>query len=562
MKSTSKCLVALFFAALAAGGKPAWAATYYVATTGNDTASGTSAAPWRTVAKSVNAMVAGDTTYVRGGVYAEGVIRFNKSGTQAAPIKLLNYPGEFPIIDFVNGQAPTFDRILIQHVSGDNRAMGWITIEGFEIRDGYNGIKYHNLHDSVIRRNWLHDNGQSGILGIGSTRVLITQNRVNHNGPFVTDPNSNQTHGIYAHGSALTITNNVIYDNLGYGLQQNGSSTSVYSSTKHAGPEFAGAANWIVANNTFAYNKNRGGMVVWGALCTNARIENNIFYENSVSRSASPQGIEFVGAGGSTGITVRNNHFYTSGSGGTIAMGSNGPADLVSSGNIINVSPPAFVNGGSNALPASPDFRLTAQSPAINKGLNLYAAGVRTDFIGVARPQTGPFEIGAYEYGGTIPPPPSFDFALSNGGNKTLTRGGSVTNSLTASLVSGTAQAVSFSVSGLPSGVTASFSPSSCTPACTTTLNLSASASAALGTAGLTVTAAGAGISRTSAFTLTTQAGNATDLNGDGITNVADVQIAVNQASGAVTCAAGDVNKDGVCNVSDIQLVINKALGL
>ncbi|MEK7389396.1 MAG: choice-of-anchor Q domain-containing protein, partial [Elusimicrobiota bacterium] len=198
---------------------------------------------------------------------------------------------------------------------------------------------------------------------------------------------------------------------------------------------------------------------------------------------------------------------------------------------MINISHPAFVHAPAT-VPASPDFRLTAQSPAINKGLNLYASGVRTDLLGVARPQTGPFELGAYEYGGTTPPPPSFDFALANGGNKTVTRGGSVANSLTASLISGTAQAVSFSISGLPSGVTGGFSPGSCTPHCSSTLTLSASASAATGTATVTVTASGAGISRTSAFTLTTTAGNGTDLNGDGITNVADVQIAVNQASG------------------------------
>jgi hypothetical protein len=54
----------------------------------------------------------------------------------------------------------------------------------------------------------------------------------------------------------------------------------------------------------------------------------------------------------------------------------------------------------------------------------------------------------------------------------------------------------------------------------------------------------------------------ATDLNGDGVTNVTDVQMATNQAAGAVACFSGDVNRDGACNVSDVQLVINRALGL
>jgi hypothetical protein len=56
--------------------------------------------------------------------------------------------------------------------------------------------------------------------------------------------------------------------------------------------------------------------------------------------------------------------------------------------------------------------------------------------------------------------------------------------------------------------------------------------------------------------------GIVTDLNGDGVTNVTDVQMAINQAAGAVACSSGDVNKDGACNVSDVQLVINRALGL
>ena len=60
---------------------------------------------------------------------------------------------------------------------------------------------------------------------------------------------------------------------------------------------------------------------------------------------------------------------------------------------------------------------------------------------------------------------PSFDFAVSNSGNKSVIAGSSVANSVSATLVSGSAQPVSFSASGLPSGATASFSVASCTPA-------------------------------------------------------------------------------------------------
>jgi len=50
------------------------------------------------------------------------------------------------------------------------------------------------------------------------------------------------------------------------------------------------------------------------------------------------------------------------------------------------------------------------------------------------------------------------------------------------------------------------------------------------------------------------------DVNGDAATNVADVQLCVNQAIGVSTCTA-DINKDGACNVVDVQRVVNAALG-
>jgi hypothetical protein len=62
-----------------------------------------------------------------------------------------------------------------------------------------------------------------------------------------------------------------------------------------------------------------------------------------------------------------------------------------------------------------------------------------------------------------------------------------------------------------------------------------------------------------SLVTFTATAGDGTgspyDLNGDGVINAADVQIAINQALGLAPCTNGDVNHDGVCNIFDVQLV-------
>ncbi len=97
---------------------------------------------------------------------------------------------------------------------------------------------------------------------------------------------------------------------------------------------------------------------------------------------------------------------------------------------------------------------------------------------------------------------PAVDFALSNEGNKSVTQGSAVTNTITASLLSGLSQSATFSASGLPTGATASFSQPSCSPTCSTTLTINAGASAAVGTWPITVTATAGSVIRTTNFTL------------------------------------------------------------
>jgi hypothetical protein len=51
------------------------------------------------------------------------------------------------------------------------------------------------------------------------------------------------------------------------------------------------------------------------------------------------------------------------------------------------------------------------------------------------------------------------------------------------------------------------------------------------------------------------------DLNTDGVTNVTDVQISVNQALGDATCDTADLDFNGLCNIVDVQRLVNTALG-
>jgi len=56
-------------------------------------------------------------------------------------------------------------------------------------------------------------------------------------------------------------------------------------------------------------------------------------------------------------------------------------------------------------------------------------------------------------------------------------------------------------------------------------------------------------------------AASSCDLNWDGVVNILDVQIAINQVLGVVQCGNADLMQTGFCTAIDIQRVINAALG-
>ena len=84
---------ALWIAVAALGALPAWASEYYVSPSGSDSSPGTLSQPFLTIQKAASVMVAGDTAYIRAGIYRETVAPVN-SGTQNAPIVFMPYNGE------------------------------------------------------------------------------------------------------------------------------------------------------------------------------------------------------------------------------------------------------------------------------------------------------------------------------------------------------------------------------------------------------------------------------------------------------------------------------------
>jgi hypothetical protein len=104
-------------------------ASFYVATSGNDSNAGTQAAPWRTIQHAADTARAGSTVKVRGGIYEE-LVSINGSGNATDGfITFRSYPGEVAILDAEHIVLTGRTGILTIH------NQSYVRIEGFEIRN-------------------------------------------------------------------------------------------------------------------------------------------------------------------------------------------------------------------------------------------------------------------------------------------------------------------------------------------------------------------------------------------------------------------------------------------
>jgi hypothetical protein len=348
--------------------------TYHVAVKGDDSNSGSAEAPLATIQKAVSLARAGDTVLVGGGEY-KGHVILQHSGEEGKPIVLKNARGEKPVLD---GEGR--GRIELKSENGWRKAIGWITIEGIEVKNGWDGIKFYNAHNIVLRGNYLHDSLNQGILGNGH-HVRIEGNTIAHNGFKADNERSNLEHGIYCTGTDFTIVNNVIHSNKAYGVQIAG---YPHKPEDQPGPEFGGARRWLVSHNTIALNQNRAGIVIWQREAAECVIQNNLFYKNSATLGrGAVQGIDFVGAG--SGHVIRNNLFFAP---GREAIGE--ADEEYQAKDNIEGQDPRFVNAERF------DFHLQKGSPAIDAGTSEKA--IETDIEGTKRPQGRGYDIAAYEH--------------------------------------------------------------------------------------------------------------------------------------------------------------------
>jgi hypothetical protein len=174
-------------------------ATYYVSTKGSNSNPGTISAPWLTIQHAANAVKAGATIYVFGGVYKESV-NFPRSGTASEPITFESYPGETAVIDGTGvsccGSSGT------QGLINMTGSLSYITVSGFEIRN-YTTSNENDVPVGV----WITGSG---------TGIRILNNRV-HNIMTTSEANGNAL-GMAIYGTSktpisyLVISGNEVYD--------------------------------------------------------------------------------------------------------------------------------------------------------------------------------------------------------------------------------------------------------------------------------------------------------------------------------------------------------------
>ena len=159
----------------------AFAATHYVATTGNNRNPGTKAQPWATLAYAADTITNGDTVIVRGGTYKSGCT-IRKSN-----VTFQNYPSETPIVDG-NGVRPggEWDSLISINAIGKDLANN-VTIDGFEIRESTgNGIivngDYGGADNVIIKNCKMIENYRMGVLIIyNADNALIEDCEIHNN---------------------------------------------------------------------------------------------------------------------------------------------------------------------------------------------------------------------------------------------------------------------------------------------------------------------------------------------------------------------------------------------
>jgi hypothetical protein len=198
----------------------AQATTWYIAPNGNDSATGTQTAPWKTLARAQQAAQPGDTIYLRGGTYTftaattscatrratvSGVV-LDKSGQPGQPIRYWAYPGETPILDFAAMKDDC-------RVKGIDVTANWIHLKGLEVTGAPQqpenrlnheswGVWINASHGIYEQLNLHHNMGPGLFIKDGSDNLVLNSDSHHNYDPYTSNGAGQSADGFGAHISA------------------------------------------------------------------------------------------------------------------------------------------------------------------------------------------------------------------------------------------------------------------------------------------------------------------------------------------------------------------------
>jgi Bacterial Ig-like domain (group 3) len=322
-------------------------AIYYVSTAGKNSNPGTITEPWLTIQHAANAVKAGATVYVFGGVYKESV-NFPRSGTALEPITFESYPGETAVIDGtgVSCCGPSGTQGLINMTEN----LSYITVSGFEIRN-YTTNSENNVPVGVwitgsstgiqILNNRVHNitttaeaNGNAlGMAIYGTSKTPITQLVISGNEVYDLKTGESESLTVNGNVTHFQITNNLVHDNDNIGIDMigyEGVGPVGYDEAMYG--EVSGNTVYNISGITNpgeGYEYDADGLYCDG--CAYVTIERNVIIQTdygiettSENQVCLPNGTEWSGPNNTgtpgTGkspcygryVTVRNNIFYNS----------------------------------------------------------------------------------------------------------------------------------------------------------------------------------------------------------------------------------------------------------
>lgn len=344
------------------------AATYWISPKGRPSGTGAEANPFPSVEMALDNSAGGDTLIFKPGIYTGSQITLSSkhAGSARKPTVLRS---EHKYQAVLHGSA--VHNIYVKS------ECNWVIIDGFESSGArYTGIK-SDADYTVIRNCRIHNNALQGIEAHDVLGTVIENNLVEYNGEHL-----QFSHGIYADGDKLTIRNNIVRFNSGWGLHLYPAigNSKIENNLIHSNDRWGIAlyskpkvgANRIV-NNTIVLNGN-------GIAVKNGRdeiIANNIIAGNTGWKFERAEPIENLDSG--------NLHK------GTIVID-------------YNLCLPRLRGAGPNGISADPmfldtkkcAFYLSNSSPAIAKGTARYAP--KRDFFNRPRPKGKAPDLGCFPY--------------------------------------------------------------------------------------------------------------------------------------------------------------------